>query len=143
MKKTCLLLILLPLFFACENNDDITDTCISNCSTSTPGRINLAIENHTSLDIKNLVLIINGSATSFKLLPKSIQGSYSCWQTFDNIELISSIEFDIGENASFQEMVNYRNLSREREFAIDIQSLADEELRIQLVEAPSCVSDAN
>ena len=143
MKNTFLLLILLTIFLACGKTDEMTNACISSCNASTPGKVNLAIENHTALDIKNLTLTINGTSTPFSLFPKSNQGSYSCWMGYTEIESISFIEFNIGNNAVHQESLNYENLPREKEFAIDIRSEVDGAIRIQLVEAPDCVSDVN
>jgi len=142
MKKAIFFLTFITLFLACGKTDDISDACITSCSPSVPGKINIAIEDHTTFDIKNLTLEINGESFAFPLLPKGLQGSYSCWQSFDEVDLISSVEFNIGDNAIHQEIVNYENLSDEREFSIDISSVSSG-LRIQLVEAPGCVSDVN
>jgi len=143
MKNTFLLLTVLTIFLACGKTDDISDACISSCPPSTPGKINLAIEDHTAIDITNLVVTINGSTVPFSLLPKREQGSYSCWKGYDNIESITSIQFNIGDGAVYQETVNYLNLPQEKEYSIDIRAEVGGELRIQLVEAPGCVSDAN
>ena len=143
MKKTFLFLTVLTVLFACGKTDELSDACITSCPPSVPGKINLAIENHTNLAIKNLTLEINGEIVPFALFPKSLQGSYSCWKSYDEITSITNIEFNIGDNAVLQEPVNYRNLPSEREFAIDIQALENGEFRFQLVEAPSCISDAN
>ena len=142
MKKTFLFLAVFTLILACGKTDDISDACITSCPPSVPGKINLAIEDHTTFDIKNLTVTINGENVAFPLFPKSVQGSYSCWTSFDEIEAISLIAFNIGENSVHQETVNYENLPSEKEFTIDISSIASG-LRIQLVEAPGCVSDAN
>jgi len=142
MKKTFLLLTVFTLFLACGKTDEVSDACITSCPPSVPGKINLAIEDHTTFDIKNLTVEINGENVTFPLFPKSIQGSYSCWKSFDKIESISFIEFNIGENAVHQEMVNYEDLPNEKEFTIDISTITSG-LRVQLVEAPGCVSDAN
>ncbi len=143
MKKTFLFLTVLTVLFACGKTDELSDACITSCPPSVPGKINLAIENHTNLAIKNLTLEINGETVPFALFDKSLQGSYSCWKSYDEIASITNIEFNIGDNAVLQEPVNYRNLPSEREFAIDIQSLDNGEFRFQLVEAPACISDAN
>ena len=142
MKKTFLFLAAFTLILACGKTDDISDACITSCPPSVPGKINLAIEDHTALDIKNLTVTINGENVAFPLFPKRIQGNYSCWKSFDEIESISLITFNIDENAVHQETVNYEDLPNEKEFTIDISSIASG-LRIQLVEAPGCVSDAN
>ena len=142
MKKTFLLLVALTFFWTCGQPDEFSDACITNCSPSVPGKINLAIEDHTSFDIQNLTLTINGEIVAFPLFPKSMQGSYSCWQSFDEVESITFIEFNLGDNAVHQETVNYENLPDEKEFSIDISAVASG-IRVQLVEAPDCVSDAN
>jgi len=138
MKKIILFLATTILLFACGKNNEISDACITSCPPSVPGKINLAIENHTTFDINNLTLTINGESLAFPLLPKNLQGSYSCWQSFDEVDLISSVEFNIGDTAIHQEIVNYENLSDEREFSIDISSISSG-LRIQLMEAPGQV----
>lgn len=141
MKKIFLFLTVFTLLVACGKTDEVSDACITSCPPSVPGKVNLAIEDHTALDIKNLKLEINGEMVSFALFPKSLQGSYSCWKPYTKIESITSIEFNIGENAVHQETVNYQNLPSEKEFTIDISSVSSG-IRVQLVEAPSCISDA-
>ena len=42
--------------FSCEKEPAFTDTCITSCSPSIPGKINIAIEDHTGLDVKNLTM---------------------------------------------------------------------------------------
>lgn len=142
MKKTILFLLTTIILFSCGKPDEISDACITSCSPSVPGKINLSIENHTDLNISNFSLTINEEIVPFPLIPKRIQGSYSCWQSFDEIEIISLVSFTVDENEVQEVMVNYENLPNEKEFAIDIRSTGSE-FRIQLVEAPDCVSDAD
>lgn len=139
--QTLRFLTVLTFLFACGKTDEISDACITSCPPSVPGKINIAIEDHTSFDIKNLTLEINGETVPFALFSKSLQGSYSCWKSYTKIESISFIEFNIGENAVHQETVNYEDLPNEKEFTIDISSVSSG-IRVQLVEAPCCISDA-
>lgn len=143
MKKSILFLAIISTFFACGKDPLVSDTCITSCSPSVPGKINIAIEDHTELDIKNFVMDINGTTTSFNLLPKSDKGSYSCWQSFDEVELISNIQFNIGANSMHTEIVEYQNLDSKREYSIDIKSDPTTGLRVQLVASPDCVSSPN
>ena len=140
MKKALVLVALLSIFNACTKEE--TGSCISNCNASTPGKINIAIENHTDLDIKNVVLTINNQLTPFNSIPKARQGSYSCWKTFDKIDFISFTEFNIGSDSIYSEVCNYKNLSRIQEYSMDIRMVNDV-IRIQLTQSPSCVSDAD
>ena len=140
MKKAFLLLTILPLFFACGKED--SGACISNCNSSVPGQINIAIEDHTDLNISDVVLTINGQASLFSLTSKATTGSYSCWKSFPQVESITAIEFKVGDTSNYSENVNYGNLTDAREYAIDIRAVNDE-FRIQLVQSPDCVSDAN
>jgi len=140
MKKTFLFLTLFTLILACGKPDDFSDACITTCSPSVPGKINIAIEDHTDLDISNFTLEINGEMVLFPLIPKREQGNYSCWQNFDEIESITLIKFTIDDNEVQETIVNYENLPNSKEFAIDISSTANE-FRIQLIEYPGCISD--
>ena len=142
MKKIILFLVTTIVLFSCGKPEEFSDACITTCSPSVPGKINLAIEDHTDLNIRDLSLIINGEIVSFPLIAKRNQGSYSCWKTFDEIESISQLRFTIDENDMQQEEVNYENLPIRKEYAIDISSTPDG-LRFQLVESPNCVSDAD
>ncbi len=143
MKKSILFLAIIATFFACGKDPLISDTCITSCSPSVPGKINIAIEDHTELDIKNFVMDINGTTVPFTLFPKIEKGSYSCWQSFDEVDLITNIQFNIGENSIHQEIVEYRNLDSKREYSIDIKSDPTEGIRVQLVTSPDCVSSPN
>jgi len=140
MKKTFLFLPLFILILACGKSDEFSDACITTCSPSIPGQINIAIEDHTDLDIRNFTLEINGEMVFFPLIPKREQGSYSCWQTFDEIESITLVRFTIGDNEVQETIVNYENLPNSKEFTIDISSTTNE-FRVQLIESPGCVSD--
>ena len=131
------------LFLACGKAPEITNTCITSCSTSVPGKINLAIEDHTDLEIKNFSMEVNGQRVNLPLLPKAEQGSYSCWLSFDEVELITMIQFDYGDNGIHTETVNYENLAPTREYSIDIQSNDEVDIRVQLVSSPDCVSSPN
>jgi len=143
MKKSILFLAIVTTFFACGKDPLVSDACITSCATSSPGKINIAIEDHTGLDIKNYTMEINGTTVAFDLFPKNEQGSYSCWQTFDEVDLITNIQFNLGDNSTHQEIVEYQNLAKKREYSIDITSDPDIGIRIQLVSSPDCVSSAN
>ncbi len=140
MKKSILFLAIIATFFACGKDPLVSDACITSCSPSVPGKINIAIEDHTELDIKNFTMDINSTTTAFTLFPKGNKGSYSCWQTFNEVGLITNIQFNIGDNSIHQEIVEYRNLENKREYSIDITSDPTEGIRVQLVTAPDCVS---
>lgn len=143
MRKLILLIAFLATFFSCGKENTFTDTCISSCSPSTPGRINIAVEDHTGLDIRNLTMEINGTVTNFSLFPKAEKGAYSCWQSFDKVDLITSIQFEIGDNATHIESVAYNDLTATREYSIDIRSDEVNGISVQLVSSPDCVSSAN
>jgi len=143
MRKLILLVAVVAIFFGCEKEPTFTDTCITSCSPSIPGKINIAVEDHTGLDIKNFTAEINGTLVAFDLFPKAEKGTYSCWQSFDEVNLITSIKFDIGDNATHTENVNYRNLTNTREYAIEIESDDVTGIRVQLESSPDCVSSAN
>lgn len=143
MKKTTLFLAIIATFFACGKDRLVSNACITSCSPSVPGQINIAIEDHTELDLNNLVMDINGNTVAFPLIPKNDRGSFSCWQTFDDVDLIANIQFNIGEDSIHQEIVEYRNLDNSREYAIDITSDPTEGIQVQLVTGPDCVSSSN
>ena len=143
MKKSILFSAIIALFFACGKDPLISNTCITRCSPSVPGQINIAIEDHTDLDIKNLVMDINGTTMAFDLFPKSERGSYSCWQSFDEVDLITNIQFSLGDDSVHEEIVEYRNLANKRKYSIDITSDEEEGISIQLVASPDCVSSPN
>ena len=83
---------------------------------------------------------INGITVAFDLIPKSSRGKYSCWKSFDAVESITLIQFNIGNNSVHQEFVNYENIANQKEFSIDIKSDDTEGMLIQLVGDPDCVS---
>jgi len=143
MKNSILFLAVIALFFSCGKDPLVSDACITSCSPSVPGQINIAVEDHTELDIKNFVMDINGTSVAFPLFPKSQKGSYSCWQSFDEVDLIANIQFNIGDNSVHQEIVEYRNLDNKREYSIDITTDPVEGVRVQLASSPDCVSSAN
>ncbi len=143
MRKLILMIAILVTFFSCGKDPEFTDTCITSCAPSIPGKINIAIEDHTGLDIKNFTAEINGSIVTFDLFSKTEKGSYSCWKSFDEVDLITSIKFDIGNNATHTESVEYRNLTNTREYAIEIDSDDVTGIRVQLESSPDCVSSAN
>lgn len=140
MKKAFLFLAILPLFFACDKEE--SGACISNCNSSIPGQINIAIEDHTNLNLSNVILTINGQASVFSLISKATTGNYSCWKSFPEVTSITSIEFNVGDASNYSEIVNYQNLSNSREYSIDIRNVNDE-FRVQLVQSPDCISDAD
>ncbi len=143
MKKSILFSAVIALFFACGKDPLISNTCITRCSPSVPGQINIAVEDHTELDINNLVMDINGTTMSFDLFSKSERGSYSCWQSFNEVDLITNIQFNLGDDTVHQEIVEYQNLANKREYSIDITANSAEDIRIQLVASPDCISSPN
>jgi len=86
---------------------------------------------------------INGTTMAFDLFPKSERGSYSCWQSFDEVDLITNIQFSLGDDSVHEEIVEYRNLANKRKYSIDITSDEEEGISIQLVASPDCVSSSN
>ncbi|MEM6321082.1 MAG: hypothetical protein AAF960_25685 [Bacteroidota bacterium] len=142
MRNSFLLLVLFLIFGNCGQNDDLPQGCITRCAPSTPGLLNIAIENRTEEAIRDLKVTIDGTVTAFPLFDKAGRGSYSCWKSYEKVDLISLIEFTREDGTTYQEEVAYEDLALIREYSIEISGAADN-LRIQLTKRPNCISDAD